>query len=150
MGWSSDSGRLCRRAEWLRKDLSATRQPWKLVAIHRPAYGGSQDEKVLKRWAPVFDEFGVDLVLQGHNHEYSRSYPMTNNRITGDKEGTVYVVANTSGPKFNEKKDDQFYHRVHFQNNKQMFAGIRVGQDALTYEAYDADGRKLDEFVLRR
>ncbi|MNC36052.1 hypothetical protein D3C75_845560 [compost metagenome] len=58
------------------------------------------------------------------------------------------MVTNASGSKFNEKKEDQFYHKVHFQNNKQMFAGITVSGRMLSFEAYDIDGSKLDEFVL--
>ncbi|SFM37248.1 hypothetical protein SAMN03159341_12911 [Paenibacillus sp. 1_12] len=106
-------------------------------------------------WVALFDEYDVDLVLQGHNHEYSRSYPLRNGKIVGDgsdiinhREGTVYVVTNASGPKFNEKKEDQFYHKVHFQNAKQMFAGIQIAEDTLTYQAYAVDGEKKDEFML--
>lgn len=143
------------QTEWLEKDLANTDKEWKIAAVHQGPYGGNTYKKA-KDWAKVFDEFGVDLVLQGHNHEYSRSYPLKDGEIVGDGEtpvenraGTVYVVTNTSGQKFNEKKDDQFYHKVHFQNEKQMFAGITVKGDMLTYEAYDVDGTKLDEFVLQ-
>lgn len=124
-------------------------KPWTIVAMHRPAYGGSQYEKA-EDWIKVFDEYGVDLVLQGHNHEYSRSYPLRSGEIVPAGEGTVYVVTNTAGPKFNELKKDKFYHAVHFQNDKQMFAGITVSERSLRYEAYDADGNKLDEAVLTR
>ncbi|MCQ6560751.1 fibronectin type III domain-containing protein [Paenibacillus mendelii] len=136
------------QAQWLRSDLEASDKKWIIAAIHRPAYGGSQDESVLKRWVPVFDEFGVDLVLQGHNHEYSRSYPLKEGKIV-ESGGTVYATVNTSGPKFNEKKDDQYYHQVHFQNINQMFAGIHIEEDRLTYKAYDVDGKLLDEFILK-
>lgn len=136
------------QTKWLREDLANTDQPWLIAAIHRPAYGGNSYKKI-DDWVDVFDEYGVDLVLQGHNHEYARSYPMKDGEIAEDGKGTVYVVTNTAGPKFNEKKDDQFYHAVHFQNEKQMFAGISVNGDTLTYEAYDVDGSKLDEFVIQ-
>ncbi|OXM84487.1 purple acid phosphatase family protein [Paenibacillus rigui] len=144
------------QTEWLRKDLSATDKPWKIVAMHRGAYGGSSYKKAVEKWVPLFDEFKVDLVLQGHNHEYSRSYPLRGGKVTGDgvapvtgRQGTVYVVTNTSGPKFNEKKDDQWYHKVHFQNGVQMFAGITVEGGTLTYEAYDATGKRLDTFRIQ-
>ncbi|MNP44591.1 hypothetical protein D3C76_1384560 [compost metagenome] len=95
-------------------------------------------------------------MLQGHNHEYSRSYPLYQGAIVSEaktaaaaRRGTVYVVTNASGAKFNGKKADQFYHKVHFQNNKQMFAGITVSGSKLTFQAYDVDGSKLDEFVLQ-
>ncbi|WP_053374897.1 purple acid phosphatase family protein [Paenibacillus sp. FJAT-27812] len=143
------------QTKWLSSDLENTDKPWKVVAVHLGPYGGNTYKKV-KDWTKLFDKFKVDLVLQGHNHEYSRSYPLRDGQIAGDgesevqnREGTVYVVTNASGQKFNEKKEDQFYHKVHFQNGKQMFAGITVSGDSLTYQAYDADGQKLDEFVLK-
>lgn len=132
---------------WLEDDLGRSNQPWTIVAMHRPAYGGNRYEKIDK-WVKVFDEYGVDLVLQGHNHEYSRSYPLRDGKVVHEGEGTVYVTTNTAGQKFNEKKEDQFYHAVHFQNYKQMFAGITVNGNQLIYQAYDVDGEKLDEFVL--
>ncbi|WP_339270505.1 metallophosphoesterase family protein [Paenibacillus sp. FSL R5-0470] len=145
---------LKKQAEWLKQDLKSTDKEWKIVAMHRPAYGGNSYKKV-EDWTNIFDAYEVDLVLQGHNHEYSRSYPLRAGKIVsegenpvGAKKGTVYVVTNASGGKFNEKKEDQFYHAVHFQNYKQMFAGISVTKDSLTYQAYDVDGKMLDEFVL--
>ncbi|WP_246096343.1 purple acid phosphatase family protein [Paenibacillus sinopodophylli] len=142
------------QTEWLRSDLERTDKEWKIVAVHQGPYGGNTNKKV-KDWTKLFDEFEVDLVLQGHNHEYSRSFPLRDGKVTGDgeaevkgREGTVYVVTNASGQKFNEKKEDKFYHKVHLQNEKQMFAGITVNGGKLTYQAYDVDGKKWDEFVL--
>lgn len=142
------------QTSWLRSDLAGTDKEWIIAALHQGPYGGNTNKKV-KDWTELFDEFKVDLVLQGHNHEYSRSFPLRDGKITGDgdsavqnREGTVYVVTNASGQKFNEKKEDKFYHKVHFQNDKQMFAGITINGNKLTYQAYDVDGKKWDEFVL--
>ncbi|CAM4246809.1 metallophosphoesterase [Paenibacillus alkaliterrae] len=144
------------QTKWLRKDLANTDKAWIIIAVHQGPYGGNRYKKVAD-WTEAFDEFKVDLVLQGHNHEYSRSYPLRDGEVVPDgeslvlnKEGTVYVVTNTAGPKFNEKKEDQFYHKVHFQNGKQMFAGITINGKSLTYQAYAVDGIKLDEFVLQQ
>lgn len=137
------------QTEWLREDLRHNAKRWTIVAIHRPVYGGNQYKKI-GAWAKVFDEYNVDLVLQGHNHEYSRSYSIKDEKIVGEGEGTVYVTTNASGQKFNEKKQDQFYHEVHFQNYKQMYAAITVTKSSLTYEAYDIEGLRLDRFELRQ
>nr|WP_154118145.1 metallophosphoesterase family protein [Paenibacillus monticola] len=146
---------LKKQSEWLEEDLAGTDKQWKIVAMHRPAYGGNTYKKV-EDWTEIFDEYEVDLVLQGHNHEYSRSYPLLDGNIVpegenpvGTERGTVYVVTNAAGAKFNEQKEEQFYHSVHFQNNKQMFAGITVTGETLTYQAYDVDGVMKDEFVLK-
>lgn len=144
-----------KQRDWLKKDLAAASdKPWRIVAMHRGAYGGNMYDKV-EDWVKVFDEYQVDLVLQGHNHEYSRSYPLRGGKVVGEgdepvrsRAGTVYVTPNTAGPKFNDKKEDLFYHKVHFQNKKQMFGGITVSGNKLTYQAYDVDGKLLDQFVL--
>lgn len=64
---------LKKQAGWLKQDLAGTDKPWKIIAMHRPAYGGNIYRKV-EEWTAIFDKYQVDLVLQGHNHEYSRSY----------------------------------------------------------------------------
>ncbi len=135
------------QALWLKEDLAANQQPWTIVSVHRPAFGGNQDNKVLKHLVPVFDAFDIDLVLQGHNHEYSRSYPLKDGQVV-QSGGTIYTTINSSGAKFNKKKTEQFYHKVHFQNNKQMFAAIRIDDQTLTYQAYSIEGELLDEFKL--
>ncbi|WP_372629180.1 purple acid phosphatase family protein [Cohnella sp.] len=142
-------GKFKEQAVWLKRDLEANRQPWVVVSIHRPAYGGNQDQKVIKHWVPLFDEYDVDLVLQGHNHEFSRSYPLKDGEIALSG-GTVYVTTNASGQKFNKKKEDRFYHKKHLQNWKQMYAGIEVSADKLIYRAYTVDGELVDEFELER
>ena len=139
-----------KQTEWLRADLAATKQPWIIVAMHHGPYGGNQKESLLDKWVPLFDEFGVDLVLQGHNHEYSRSYPLQNNQIVEDGKGTVYVVTNAAGSKWNKKKADLFYHRVHLQNGKPTFAGIQIAGNTLTYEAFAVDGSLVDTFTINQ
>ena len=136
------------QTEWLRKDLASTDKPWKIVALHDGPYGGSQEKSILKRWVPVFDEYEVDLVLQGHNHEYVRSKPMRNDQVVEENEGTIYVVTHSSGSKFNEKKDDLYYHEVHFKYTKQVFAAVQISGDTLTFQAYDISGQPIDEFTI--
>ncbi|MWC29321.1 purple acid phosphatase family protein [Paenibacillus sp. MMS18-CY102] len=143
------------QAQWLREDLAATAQPWLIVAVHRGPYGGNTYKKV-KEWTEIFDTYKVDLVLQGHNHEYSRSYPLRDGQITGKADapvtnhaGTVYVVTNASGVKLNDKKEDKFYHAVHLQNGQPMFAAITIQGDKLAYEAFTADGAPVDRFVIQ-
>ncbi len=138
-----------KQAAWLEKDLQANEQKWVIAAIHRPAYGGDQKESVLEHLVPIFDEFEVDLVLQGHNHEYSRSYPLRDGEKTSSG-GTIYVTINTAGQKFNDKKEDQFYQQVHFQNYLQMFAGVQVEDNVITYQAYDTSGQLLDSFRIEK
>jgi 3',5'-cyclic AMP phosphodiesterase CpdA len=60
---------------WLRKVLPSSKARWKIVVFHHPAYtcgGYRSNAAVVRRWVPVFERFGVDLVLNGHDHNYQR------------------------------------------------------------------------------
>jgi len=81
---------------------------WKIVFFHKPLYtspgGHAPDEMGIRDKAvPLFDKYHVDLVLQGHNHNYQRSYPLNYGKggdepsIVDSGKGTIYVVAGTGG-----------------------------------------------------
>lgn len=77
-------------AKWLRADLKANSKPWVIVAFHTPPYtdgghksdssydSGGRMQEMRETFVPIFDEFGVDLVLSGHSHDYERSKLMIN------------------------------------------------------------------------
>lgn len=78
---------------WIKSDLEKNKNAkWKIVLMHKPIYdcgaGGNNTEDpaegrtnydipVMRRQlAPLFTQYGVDLVVQGHDHLYSKSYPL--------------------------------------------------------------------------
>ena len=72
--------------EWLEKDLSEARKlgryKWIVAYHHQPPYSkGSHDSdaqyecfKLRTNLVPMFEKYGVDLVLAGHSHSYERSH----------------------------------------------------------------------------
>ena len=64
---------------WLENDLAATPQPWRVVYMHRPPYssgsGHGSDLVVRQALVPIFERYGVQLVISGHDHVYERSIP---------------------------------------------------------------------------
>jgi acid phosphatase type 7 len=62
---------------WLEADLQATSQPWRIVTLHDSPYVYSlaHPPNALARayLAPLFEKYGVQLVIAGHNHFYQRS-----------------------------------------------------------------------------
>ena len=143
------------QTSWLEEQLAANTKEWVIVSMHKGPYGGKPNNKV-KEWVKIFDQYKVDLVLQGHNHEYVRSFPIRDGKIIANsggaivgKEGTVYVVTNAAGAKLNKKKEDQSYQQVHFQNGEAMFASIKINKDRLLYSAYDRHGKIQDKIELQ-
>jgi Calcineurin-like phosphoesterase/Purple acid Phosphatase, N-terminal domain len=68
---------------WLERTLAAaSRNPtvdWIVAYMHQPAMstsssGSGSDLGIRQTWMPLFYQYGVDLVLCGHDHDYERSY----------------------------------------------------------------------------
>jgi len=135
---------------WLKQVLSeySEQYNWIVVSMHRGVYGASKF-KDGDEWVALFDEYGVDLVLQGHNHQYSRSNPLVDGEVVnGQEKGTVYVTLNASGTKFNDEKKAKSYQAIAFQNGQSMYAIVDVAQEQLIYSAYDVSGKLLDQFSI--
>lgn len=70
--------------QFVKQDLEKTsKNPninWIIVTLHEPFYTNPgkhpADQGLAKVYHPLFDTYGVDLVLAGHNHWYERTLPL--------------------------------------------------------------------------
>ena len=68
---------------------------WKIASLHYSAYSaaaGRLHSDYRDEYSPIFTEYGVDAVISGHDHVYTRSYMMYN--ITEDSDPDHYVPVN--------------------------------------------------------
>lgn len=149
--WDPDAAR--RQAAWLDATLSRTGARWRIAIFHHPVYPSHpwRDMPALREhWVPVFDKHRVDLVLQGHDHAYQRTYPLRGHRpATGADRGTTYVIA-VSG--------DKYVDQVRRENVAIGLAGVSTYQtieidprsDRLTYRAWTEDGQVVDTFAIEK
>ncbi|ORV99571.1 purple acid phosphatase family protein [Mycobacterium kyorinense] len=106
---------------WLESELAeARRDPdvdWVVVCMHQTAISTADrtngaDLGIRQQWLPLFDRFGVDLVVCGHEHHYERSHPVrgavdnesrtpipvdTRGDVIDTSQGTVHVVIGGGG-----------------------------------------------------
>ena len=64
-----------RQTAWLEQQLAESTSTWKIAVFHHPPYtcgGYFGDRTVQRRWVPLFETYGVQLVLSGHDHNYQR------------------------------------------------------------------------------
>jgi Purple acid Phosphatase, N-terminal domain/Calcineurin-like phosphoesterase len=69
---------------WLEGILAAARAntaiDWIVVQMHQCAMSSSTDNgtdaAIRQCWVPLFDQYQVDLVVNGHDHDYERSWPV--------------------------------------------------------------------------
>jgi hypothetical protein len=173
--------RIEEQAAWLKSVLADSNRPkWTVVTFHHPIFSAAKKDrdnpKLRALWRPIFEEHGVDLVLQGHDHSYARSglggptnadqlaAPRSQRlaggngaglvRATNVPEGirrtssnTVYVVS-VSGPK-------QYWLQRKWKVSReasgaQLFQVIRVSPEQIRYEARLATGELYDAFTLEK
>ena len=145
---SSDN--LIKQGDWLSADMAKTDKPWKIVALHRGLYGATYDSNTIRTaWAPVFDKVGIDLVLQGHDHNYLRTYSIKNATKVKAGKGTVYITPDAGGVKFYPKKW-RSWQAVDLQPNIQMFLAITVSRSKMIIQAYDVNDILRDTITLNK
>lgn len=146
------------QTEWLTGVLQQENRPkWTIVTFHHPIFSAAKDRDnpgLRALWRPVFEEYGVDLVLQGHDHAYNRSGlggPKNSDNVPEGvrrkDSNTVYVVS-VSGPKMYGLQEQWKVSRV--AGGVQLFQVIRVAPDSIRYEARTAEGTPYDAFTLTK
>lgn len=83
---------------WLEQDLATTRATWKFVFFHYPPYSSGphgSNLAVRAAWSPLFERYGVDIVFNGHDHDYERSVPIHD--YVPNSQGVIYVVTGGGG-----------------------------------------------------
>ena len=146
--------KLDEQSKWLKKVLRDNPQKWTIVSIHQPFYStaAKRDNPYHRMlFVPVFEKYGVDLVLQGHDHTYGRTYKVLNGkkRELEDEKGVVYVVTVT-GPKQYDPSNLYKDLMAKTGTQTQLFQVIRIDGGKLKYEAYTATGELFDSFELSK
>ena len=79
--------------DWVTKDLANSKDAiWHFVLFHHPGFNSSIDhyeQQHMRLLSPIFEKGKVDIVFNGHVHNYQRSFPMT---FAPDKKGTLLVA----------------------------------------------------------
>jgi hypothetical protein len=137
------------QVEWIEKVLRENPQKWTIVTMHHPVYSPATERDnpdLREALKPLFDKYGVDIVLQGHDHTYARG---GNNLPQGttvlDSTGPVYVVS-VSGPKMYPSSLGGWIDRAAMET--QLYQLIHVEGNFLTFEAYTTIGELYDKFQL--
>ncbi|MDJ0762691.1 MAG: metallophosphoesterase [Myxococcota bacterium] len=142
--------------------LKSNPKPWTVVIWHHPSYpfGGKEVHGESKnKWWPLLHKYGVDIVFNGHAHNYSRSYPI--NPIPGspygirdDKDGVVQIIAGGGGARLYPTAKDE-NNAPYFDtllaatvDKQHTYCRLSVTDTSLTLTAQTLDGQKVDTLEL--
>jgi hypothetical protein len=158
--------------EFIKNDLSsAASDPnidWIVVYFHKQMYtspSNHDDYPTLRStYHPLFNEYEVDLVLQAHNHNYERTFPIkfnsnspsnpiattTNTDTYTDPDGQIFATIGTGGVSlyaFTGKAD-------HFVKQYGDFGILNIDitnepqSSSLTGKFYANNGKIIDQFII--
>ena len=153
-----DLGTLDAQTQWLENALKTSQATWNVIVMHQPMYtcARPEDTEVLKAaWKPLLDRYKVDLVLQGHDHCYSRltnaeGRDASRQALQANQPiGPVYMVSVTGSKMYGLNG------RAHQQPDRiaedtQLFQTVAVEQNRLSIRTYTADDRLYDAFDIER
>lgn len=167
---------------WLQKDLAATKQRWTIVLFHTPPYTkgshnsdswyDSRGRMVNARevFAPIIEQGNVDLVINGHSHNYERSNLirchyrdsdtfqssmnvqrgklLTKTKQKAPLQGTVYqVIGSTSKTGGNITLD---HPALPYAYNESGSVMINIDGDTLTSVFVTTTGQEKDRFSITK
>ena len=157
----NSTGQLEEQTEYIREKLTNSDAKWKIVTNHHSVFSpaeGRDFEYARKVWKPMFEKYGVDLVLNGHDHTYARGHiPVKSQNVNESGIFKTLYVTSVSGPK--QYKIDKVkiknYEFDGYKSDKmgeetQFFQVINIDNNKLTYSAYTTLGDLYDRAIITK
>jgi hypothetical protein len=139
---------------WLEADLAATTQPWKIAFMHHPTWSSGEhgSSNLARSFTPIFEKYGVDLVLTGHDHNYERSRPMKGTAAVapGTPGAITYVVAGNGGATLRAFPGAQPAWTAYRNNTDHGFLDVRIEEGVLSAEMRSTTGAVKDAFRIEK
>ncbi|MCA8943988.1 MAG: metallophosphoesterase [Planctomycetes bacterium] len=124
--------------KFLRETLERAEEPWIIVINHFPvlsAYRPAPRPDLVKYYVPLLEQYGVDLVFAGHDHNYQRFSGAVPQIDTGGGGKSLYEILQHPDGLVVAK---EAYH----------YCSVRIEGPRLELRAIALDGRVLDDFVI--
>ena len=130
---------------WLEKELAASNDDWKIVFFHHPLYSDGRfhgpDLDLRKQLMPIFEKYGVNVVLSGHDHVYERFKP---------EEGIYFFLVGNSGElRYHNLRQGSNIMAAGFDTDR-TFMLVEISGDKLYFQTISRTGQTVDSGELQR
>lgn len=145
--WAPDIDAKSNQYKWLQTTLAGAPEKWKIVVINAPIYSTGEQGPATEaavRFAPLFERYGVKLVLQGSEANYERTFPMLKD-VTNPR-GVTYVTLGGGGatPK---RRNGSHPSTARFVS-AYHYADIHITDRKLTMKVFNEQGKQIDSLEL--
>ncbi|MEH2152988.1 metallophosphoesterase family protein [Nostoc sp.] len=124
---------------WLEKELSLSNAPWKVVFGHHPIYSSGQygnNPDFIKTFTPLFKKYGVQLYINGHEHNYERTRAI---------DGTTYLICGAGAGNRPVGRSEW----TGYSTSDLSFASYEVYKDRIEISAIATDNRIFDKGIIQ-
>jgi predicted MPP superfamily phosphohydrolase len=145
---------------------------WIIVNMHIPLYASPNtcgesscagDKSLRDTYHTLFDKYGVDFVLEGHVHNYQRSYPIKYNQQDPSKplvtsssknaynnpDGEIYAIVGTGGVNLHGLSGKSAF-MASQQDSKFGVLDFNFNGDRLDAKYITNDGKIIDQFSITK
>ena len=156
----------------LRKAANNPDIKWIIVSMHYPFYsspntckesdcaGNAESRDIFH---PVFDKYGVDLVLQGHVHNYQRSYPLNYNQESSENplvtstnkadynnpNGVIFAIVGSGGVNLHGLSGSSAF-MANQEDSKFGILDMHFSDTKLDAKFVTNDGSTMDHFTVSK
>ena len=139
------------QTEWLAAQLNERRTvPHLFPVYHVPAYPAHRNpndplnSEIRREWVPLFEEAGVQLAFEHHDHAFKVTHPLRGDTV--DPDGIVYIGdgAWAVGLRRPHTPEEAWYIRKSAMVHH--IIEVKLEADGRTVRVHDIDGNILDEF----
>ena len=141
---------------------------WRIVSFHHSLYSEAthmNDSDIIARrstYPPVLEANGIDVVISGHDHSYTRSYQMlggvptssSNATSVNNPTGILYLTLNSgSGSKYYQFTDttNETYSAYRWQGNVPSFSYFTISGGTFTMTTYRVDTMAvIDQYTITK
>jgi len=138
------------------KSIDRARTPFVVAMHHQPMYttssGHAAATNLRAAWAPLYDQYHVNAVLNGHVHSYESTKPMKGGTgsslgtATTDALGTRYLVFGGGGADLYGFKATQAY--IQTRESVHGFALMSASATELKWTAFRADASTIETITI--
>jgi len=142
---------------------------WRIVALHHSVYSEAdhfKDPDIIDRrtnYPPVFERYHIDVVFQGHDHAFTRTYQMLKGKPQKeqktdeqgrvvDPSGIVYLTLNSgSGSKFYDWTDasPEVFSASRWQGKVPSFSNVKIDDKVFSVTTYRTDDQsQIDSYSI--
>ncbi len=156
----------------LRKAANNPDIKWIIVTMHYPFYSSPNtckesdcagNEESRELYHPLFDKYGVDLVLQGHVHNYQRSFPLKFNQESSSKplmtstnkaeyknpDGVIFAIVGTGGVNLHGLSGSSSF-MANQEDSKFGILDMHFSDNKLDAKFVTNEGSTLDHFSISK